>query len=529
MVATIEARRLKARIGEGGELAILDVRERGAFGRGHLLFASCLPLGRLELLIADLVPRRAAPVVLCDGGGGEARRAADRLAELGYSDVAVLKGGVEAWAAAGFRLFRGVNVPSKAFGEVVEQCCATPHIGARDLKARLDAGARIVVLDSRPLDEFRAMCIPGGIDVPGAELLYRVHDLAPDPGTVVVVNCAGRTRSIIGAQSLINAGLPNPVMALENGTMGWHLAGFELERGSARVARAPSALAMTKARAAADRVADRFRLRRLDGPELARLQGEGQTRSLYLLDVRTEAEFEAGHLHGARWAPGGQLVQGTDDYMATRGARVVLVDDIGVRAGMTASWLVQMGWSEVVVLALSDCPELPLEAGPRAPEVLGLPAEVATLDVDELRSRMDDTTVVDLRPSAAHRDSHIPGAWFALRTHLANDLCALPAAPRLVLVSEHGLLARFAAAECGHLWQGEVAVLKGGMQAWRAAGLALESGLDRLASEPDDEYLRPYDRQSRVEQAMRDYIAWEIGLVAEIEADGDAKFSVLTG
>ncbi|WP_459655385.1 rhodanese-like domain-containing protein, partial [Achromobacter xylosoxidans] len=62
----------------------------------------------------------------------------------------------------------------------------------------------------------------------------RAHGLAPDPKTTIVVNCAGRTRSIIGAQTLINLGVPNPVYALENGTQGWYLADFELDHGASR-------------------------------------------------------------------------------------------------------------------------------------------------------------------------------------------------------------------------------------------------------------------------------------------------------
>jgi rhodanese-related sulfurtransferase len=86
----------------------------------------------------------------------------------------------------------------------------------------------MVVLDARRFDEFNTMCIPGGTSVPGAELVLRVRELAPDPRTQVIVNCAGRTRSIIGTQSLVNAGIPNPVAALRNGTIGWTLAGLGL-------------------------------------------------------------------------------------------------------------------------------------------------------------------------------------------------------------------------------------------------------------------------------------------------------------
>src|SRR5262249_18722553 len=157
---------------------------------------------------------------------------------------------------------------------LVEHRCGTPHIAAAELKRRLDAGEKIVIVDSRPIGEFRAMSIPGALDCPGAELVYRVPDLAPSPDTLVVVNCAGRTRSIIGAQPLRNARLPNPVIALENGTMGWELAGLELARGREETAPLPSAEGLARARALADDVARRFDITRIDDAALARLKGE---------------------------------------------------------------------------------------------------------------------------------------------------------------------------------------------------------------------------------------------------------------
>ena len=227
----ISPQELQALLLGAGELALLDLREQGAFGESHILYAACLPLSLLELRVGRLAPRRSVPVVLCDGGAGLAGRGAARLAALGYTDVRVLAGGMPAWEAAGYTAFSGINVPSKAFGEFIEHDCDTPSVSAEELKAMMDGGERLVVLDSRPMDEFRVMSIPGGVCCPGAELVHRVGDAAPDPDTLVVVNCAGRTRSIIGAQSLINAGIPNRVTALRNGTMGWHLAGYELAHG----------------------------------------------------------------------------------------------------------------------------------------------------------------------------------------------------------------------------------------------------------------------------------------------------------
>ncbi|MGH6630128.1 MAG: rhodanese-like domain-containing protein, partial [Burkholderiales bacterium] len=232
---TVTPKQLKAMLHDGAEIALLDVREAGQFGESHLLFATPLPYSRLELGVGALVPRKSVRVVVCDDGVvGVAERAAERLRALGYTDVSVLAGGTKSWDAAGYALFAGVNVPSKTFGELVEHACHTPRVTVQELARMQAAGEDFVILDGRPFSEYQKMNIPGGICCPNAELPYRVSSIVTNPRTRIVVNCAGRTRSIIGAQTLINFGIPNPVVALENGTQGWLLADFKLERGSAR-------------------------------------------------------------------------------------------------------------------------------------------------------------------------------------------------------------------------------------------------------------------------------------------------------
>ena len=455
----VDARALKGMLADGRELALIDVREELVFSQNHLLFARSVPLSRLELRFARLVPRRSTRIVLCDDADGMAERAAGILARAGYTDVAVLDGGVAAWAAAGFELFSGVNVPSKAFGEFVEHASATPSIAADELDRLIRAGTDMVVLDSRPFDEYQRVSIPTAVNVPGAELALRIHDLAPSPQTLVVVNCAGRTRSIIGAQSLINAGVPNKVVALRNGTMGWTLAGLACESGKARRGPGVSSGGLAWAKSAAERVADRFGITRIDRGTLERWRADGE-RTVYLLDVRDPDEYEAGHMAGAVSAPGGQLVQATDQYVGTLGARIVLVDDAEVRAVMTASWLRQMGWSEVAVLV-----EAGGETGRPAAPVLGsAPAPELRIDGNGLAALIarDQATIVDLSLSRDYLRAHIPGAWFAIRSRLAHAFAKIPLRGTLVLTSEDGVLAGLAASEAQALVATPVRALDGG-------------------------------------------------------------------
>ncbi len=349
MTAPVSPVELRQMLGDGGELALVDVREELIFSQGHLLLARSVPLSRFELNFARLVPRYTTRIVLCDEDDGLAGRAAAILSRSGYSDVRILAGGTAAWSAAGFELFSGVNVPSKAFGEYIEHAHHTPGVAADELERLLRERADLVVLDSRPFDEYARVSIPTATNVPGAELVLRARELAPSPQTTIVVNCAGRTRSIVGAQSLINAGLPNKVMALRNGTMGWSLAGFACDSGKGRRAPGVSVATLAWAQAAARRVAANCGIDRIDRKTLDAWRGD-DTRTLYLFDVRDPAEYEAGHVPGAISAPGGQLVQATDQYAGTLGARLVLIDDVEVRAAMTGSWLRQMGWRDVSIL-----------------------------------------------------------------------------------------------------------------------------------------------------------------------------------
>ncbi|MEI6282787.1 MAG: rhodanese-like domain-containing protein, partial [Alphaproteobacteria bacterium] len=279
------------------EIALIDLREEDPFAKDHPLFAVQIPLSRLELEILDKVPRKAAPIVLYDNGEGLTSRAAHVLSSLGYTAVSELDGGLEGWRKAGYELFQDVNSCSKAFGELVEHCRHTPSLPAPEAKALIESEFDLVVLDARRYDEFQTMSIPRGMSVPGAELVLRAREIAPDPTTTIIVNCAGRTRSIIGAQSLINAGVPNPVFALRNGSIGWKLAGQALDHGKA--ARFPNVTPkhVTEAKAKARAVSYRAGVRRLDPAILASLV-QDDTRTLYRFDVRTQGEYASGHIPG---------------------------------------------------------------------------------------------------------------------------------------------------------------------------------------------------------------------------------------
>jgi rhodanese-related sulfurtransferase len=492
------------------EIALLDVRPEALFARGHPLFAASLQLDRLELEVLERIPRQVTPI------------AAARLRELGYRRVRVLRGGLDGWVAAEGELFADVNAPSKAFGELVAERLRTPAIEPLALRRLLEAGEDVRVLDARRFDEYRTMSIPAAASAPGATLVRHVCGLG-DRERLVVVNCAGRTRSIIGAQTLINAGAARRVVALRNGTIGWTLAGLELERGQTRQADGPLT---ERALVAARQLADRAGVQRVDPNGLERLLAGDRT--VYRFDVRSPAAFWAGHRAGFRSAPGGQLVQETDRYVPVRGARIVLADDGGTEADVTASWLAQMGWKVAVLdgVRAADGPE----TGPAPPSLPPAPA-IDSWSADELAGALRERTavVLDVGRYDDYREGHIGGARWASRSELIVGLRAaeLPAAEAYVVTAGEPLLIGFAAADLHGRLPGRVVALAGGTRAWAAAGRSLARGDGQPLSEPLDRYRRPYEGTDVPPDAMRAYLEWEYGLVEQLERDGTHRFRPL--
>jgi len=228
-------------------------------------------------------------------------------------------------------------------------------------------------------------------------------------------------------------------------------------------------------------------------------------------------------------------VQATDTWIGVRNARIVLVCDTGVRARMSASWLRQMGHHDVFVvdgglaaIAASGTPAEPV------PE---LAAPVAQIDVIGLAHLLDTgahTLIIDLARSLDFRAGHIPGAVWGVRTRLGALRTRIAAAEHVILVSPDGIAARLAVPEvmalAPALAASAVQVLTGGTDAWRAFGRPLDKDRTNPAdADCIDFYLRPYDRNAGVEEAMHAYLSWEIDLVHEIARDGTVVFGVPGG
>lgn len=434
---------------------------------------------------------------------------------------------MSAWSKAGYTLYAGVNVPSKAFGELVEQHRHTPHVSPQEVAAMQGVKDDFVIVDGRPFGEYSKMSIPGGICCPNGELALRIKDIAPDPKTSIVVNCAGRTRSIIGAQTLIDLGVPNAVYALENGTQGWFLAGFELERGAGR------------------RYADTAKL--LDMEELrtrahgfAAARGAGfvradaalgwladRSRTTYLLDVRTREEFGRSGVPGFVHAPGGQLVQATDQWIGVRGARTVLLDDEQVRAPVIAGWLRQLG-HEAWVLDSGVAAAARHEW--RHPASRFGPPELTPISPSETERGLHASAiqVLDLRSGMTYRRGHIPGALWGIRPRLAA--VPLDRTKCVVLVADEAATAALAAVDLAEAGFHEMRRLAGGYAAWCAAGLSIQASPHHPEDVDCIDFLFfVHDRHEGNAEAARQYLAWETGLLDQLDEQERGAFHLFIG
>ena len=520
MSKTISCRDLAGLMASETLYAVFDVRERGEFNAGQISNATSLPRSQIEFRIAELVPDRRIPIVVYDEGEGRAALAAYSIAEFGYENVSVLEGGLPGWQKQKLPTVNGVNVPSKAFGEKVHHERTIPEISPEELKTLQERAADLMILDVRTPEEYGRFCIPGGLNVPGGDLILWAEALKRKPETTVVVNCAGRTRSIIGTASLLRLGLNN-VRALRNGTMGWVLTGLELESPPARIAATAPYESRKHAREFALRIAEEERISWIAARDL--IDSLAKNEVTYFIDVRSESEYEDGHARGSLNVPGGQAVQRTDDFVAVKNGRIVFVSNQSARAVMAAYWYRQMGFRDVKVLqgGLDAWRENggSVESGRLQNEPLGFEAAkklARTLAPGDVNSLMKDSSVgvLHVGSSADFGAVHLSGSKWLSRGWLELKLPSLwsDKAQPIVLScrdGENSILAARALAETGYK---EIFVLASGVQAWARAGYPTERGLESCLMEPDDVVLSPSIKGDK--EAMRRYLEWEIKLTA---------------
>ncbi len=516
-IQSVDAKTLKQWLHGKTEIALFDVREHGQYGESHLFLATSVPYSRLEYDVARLAPRKSVRIVVYDeNGAGVSLKAAQALIQQGYQDIYLLSGGTQGWQDAGFNLFAGVNLPSKTFGELVEHQCHTPRVSAHDLKKMMVDREDFIILDGRPQSEFKKMSIPGAQCCPNGELAYRIKSHVVSQDTKIIINCAGRTRSIIGAQTLINLGIKNPIFALENGTQGWYLNDYVLDHG--KVSQYAKPRVDDEILLASQSLVSKFDIPFISDEQFL-LWKNDEDRSLYLCDVRTAEEFSLNGLPGAQNTPGGQLIQATDQFVGVRNARIVLYDSDGVRAITVASWLKQMGHNVAVlqegIKSKVSLPRIQID------HTLGL-ATLKTKDLYQIYQN-DSVTMLDIRGSMQYRKSHLPNALWAIRPRLHEIIRG--AKETILIISDDPALTYGALLELDGLDLN--------IQVYELEGAEFPKEFETISTQtipPDidciDFLFFVHDRHDGNKDAARRYLEWETGLIAQLDQDDMNLYSI---
>lgn len=515
---------LKQWLHDGQEVAVLDIREHGQYGEEHLFYVVSVPYSKLEVEVSRLVPRKNVRMVLVgDEHGALSTKACQRLHALGYQNIHVLDGAMPAWKKAGFEVFAGVNLPSKAFGELAEHAFNTPRITAMELNQKITAKENIVILDGRPFAEYKKMSIPTAVCCPNGELALRIDEIAPDPETTIIINCAGRTRSIIGAQTLINLGIPNKVLALENGTQGWYLQDLTLDHGQTR--KYPDHIndaRMDTRKLRARTLAEKHNVQFVDNNTVHGWLKE-HNRSTYLCDVRTPEEYAKGTVLSAQHTPGGQLVQATDQYVGVKGARLVLIDQEGIRAPAMASWLAMLGWEVAVWIdafkdAATNVQDDENTKGAHYVVDVVSSKDISQIGSEQIAALMESgVNVVDLRPSMKFRETHILGSVWSIRPKL-SQLTQLSKEKSIVLIAEDIETAKLASLDLREAGIQQIYVNVDAPSIWKAAKLPLASSPNTPTNEQCIDYLFfVHDRHDGNKAAAKQYLAWEMNLLTQID------------
>lgn len=512
--------------------ALLDVRELGEFVSGHMLLASNAPLSVLELAISSLVPCTSVPVLVMDSGAAEdsrAQAAAERLFRMGYSKTAVLEGGVRGLEKSGSVLVNGLFCLTKGFAERMEIERRTPLVSPAEIAKRLADGEKIAFIDVRAFEECSGKTLPGAVNAPGCEAVYRLEDLAPDPEQQVVVTCAARARGVIWAQALKDCDIPNPVAALLGGTMNWERNGQMLETNSNSQSPSPSGKAVEAAAKRAQRLAKKHAIPSIDANKLAAWRAESDRSPLYVFDVRSRAEYEAGHLRGSRNVTGNELVLRLEDHVAVRNARIVLVDDTEARSVVSAYLLRQMGLLNVSFLkgglnGVSD--ELLTGGQERAlPTPCHCEPAISAHDLAELLESGASPLIINVELSDKHRSGHIPSAAWVSRAFLEEAQKEHAEAKTIIFTSDQEIHARLAASDAREIWpESSIYVLANGTAAWNELGLPIETGMaTSYGPEMDKLTQSSADPEAKV-KAMDAYFDWDNNIARQIKEDGGVTF-----
>ncbi|MBL6595952.1 MAG: hypothetical protein ISP43_03865 [Candidatus Puniceispirillum sp.] len=480
----------------GNPFALIDCRERRDYVAGHWFGSTNIPLSLFSQRLRFLFKAPDFPVHFLDWQDAESAEAIHQLTAFGFTDITCHKTEKPAEMRRGF--VKGEYVWSKAFGEVVAHEIDLPEVTPQQYLADYQDAQ---LFDVRPTAEYQDFTLPNSYSLPNSLLLANISALK-STGKISLLHCAGRTRSIIGAFTLMASGYDGPFAVFRGGTQAWQLDGYEREHNANRLFAADHE--------ATDAVAG-F-LRRWQIPS-ARVSADAiaayadTKQSGLLFDVSDDAATGQPLAHGIIKISGTNLIQQTDRSIARYHVPVTLFDQgSGSRAAFAAFWLRAMGF--FVSIVYLDAPLKPVDTVNPAINHSGITHHLAAItDLDQWQK--DAVPLYDFRPSTAFKTGHIANSqWQNISAILGQKPAATPVAI-IAACPETGSIIQ----DCldRHGWQ------IAGLYVWNASDIAPQrlatGGLDL----PLDESALFAGRHHGVLTDAHDYLAWEENLPAEIE------------
>jgi len=518
MTLKVNAETLKSWLSDKDEIAFIDVREIGQHTKGHPFFSISIPYSLFELNLEILIPNKKTKMILLDQNDGISILAYKAATLIGYSNLFILEEGVNGWINAGYKLFDGINVPSKSFGELIEKHFHTPSITAKELNKKQKNNENCIVIDGRPFDEYQKMSIPNSICCPNGELAYRVSSHVKDINTEIIINCAGSTRSIIGAQTLIDLGISNKVKALENGTQGWFLSDLCLDHNKSNFLDVrPDDTELKKIQNKIFKLLINHNINLIDFSKAQELILD-KNKSTFIFNVTNSNK----NMSSIRHVPGGQLIQATDKYIGVLNATLILVDDGDlIRAGTTAIWLKKMGY-QVHILRKETVNTNKLKLKKQ------LPLKEQKLNVFEIEklTNLKNIVLYDIRSSENFMKKRIKNSIWLNRANLRK--VKIKKQQQIIIITDEFDKARLVINDIEEMNLGCVISL----YKWKENELINHSNIidnkPILFPKKDciDFNFHTYKRHKGSKSHANQYLKWEIGLINKMDKQELSFFNI---
>jgi len=317
-------------------VAFLDVRTRKAYVQEFAFGAVNCPLDRFSLMIADLVPDRSTLIIMIGANKKAISNTNLILLKKKYSNVHYIKGDYQAWKKAKLPMWAGEFTLSKAFGEWIEATGKVNNIFPNKLnRMHQQPDSQLLQIDARPKIEYEKFTLPYSKHCSGGELPAYLQKTSSKK--TIIVHCAGRTRSIIAYQTLLDFNISQKKYVLNGGTQNWVLNGLE------RAYQQKSDIQKHKVNITQDKTLAKTIIQKFKLPSVARIKN---IKGVHGFVIQSEI-INNQKIPYWKNVNATTLVQNTDKFIASTSTPIYIYSDIPTSAVFSVLWLTRMGYHAI--------------------------------------------------------------------------------------------------------------------------------------------------------------------------------------